>query len=262
MQNKVSIVIPTYNGERFVSETINSCLQQTYDNIEIIVIDDASNDSTLDILSGYREKINLKKNKNNLGIVKTVNKALLSVESEFFILLGQDDLLPERHIELLISEFTSSEIIAVYCNSYLIDESGKTIKLARNDNIQDLKTNNSMYFLSIDNFINSCGMLHRTKVFKSIGGWDAKYKNYGEWLFYIKALSYGEIKYTKKSRSFYRRHKTNITNSFAQKNVRLGLEAYYQECRRLAHESNRNTTNQILKYYINLIKLKLRSFKK
>ncbi len=60
MNNKlVSIVIPVYNSERFLEECLNSILEQTYQNIEIIAIDDGSNDSSLDILNKFSNKIHI-----------------------------------------------------------------------------------------------------------------------------------------------------------------------------------------------------------
>ena len=60
MNNKlVSIVIPVYNSERFLEECLNSILEQTYQNIEIIAIDDRSNDSSLDILNNFSNKIEM-----------------------------------------------------------------------------------------------------------------------------------------------------------------------------------------------------------
>ena len=65
MNNKlVSIVIPVYNSERFLEECLNSILEQTYKNIEIIAIDDGSNDSSLDILNKFSNKIHIFSQKN------------------------------------------------------------------------------------------------------------------------------------------------------------------------------------------------------
>ena len=91
MNKKVSIIISTYNGERYIKETIDSCLNQTYSDIEIIVIDDCSSDNTINILREYGEKIKLKPyfiTFNNLDIVKSLLMCLnLYLGSLFFSIL-------------------------------------------------------------------------------------------------------------------------------------------------------------------------------
>jgi len=257
MSKKVSIIIPTYNGEKYIKETIDSCLNQSHEDIEVIVIDDCSSDNTVKILKSYEDKINLTVNKTNKGIVKNLNSVTLRLESDYFIFLGHDDILPKNHIEIMLSEF-DDDTVAVHCNSILIDGNGNEIKLNRSDDKQIQKTNNCMFELSIDNFISSCGMLHRTEIFQKLNGWDERYKNYGEWLYYIKALQFGSIKYTTKTKAYYRRHETNITNTFKKKNVKKSLNKYKKECRNLAHTLNQNSLDENIKYYINELKLTIK----
>lgn len=254
MINKVSILVATYNAERFIRETIDSCLKQSYKNVEIIVVDDCSSDGTVEILKSYGDKINLTINQTNQGIVKNFNNMTLGLKSDYFIFLGHDDILPKSHIEIMINEF-SDDTVSIYCNSVAINENNEEIKLLLNDDLQIKKIKKPLFHLAIDNFINSCGMIHRTEIFKKIGGWDEKYKNYGEWLFYIKVLRYGNIKYSTKSKSKYRRHDTNITNSFKDKNVKKGLKNYFNECRTLAHNEGNFSLIEVVLIKIKLFKL-------
>ena len=257
MLGKVSIIIPTYNGEKYIKETIESCLNQTYEIIEIIVVDDCSTDNTVKILESFKGKIKFTKNKINLGIAKNLNNIALDLDGEYFIFLGHDDILPIKHIEIMLSEFDDN-IVAVHCNSIIIDEKGNGIELARNDNIQKIKTENIMFELSIDNFISSCGMVHKAKVFKKLKGWSEEYKNYGEWLYYIKCLDYGEVKYTALTRALYRKHNTNITNTFKDPNVRKGLNEYKNYCRKLAFSKHKYSLSEYIKYYKNYYKFFLK----
>lgn len=261
MNKKVSIIIPTYNGEKYIKETIDSCINQTYPNIEIIVIDDCSSDNTINILEEYGEKIKLYLNKENQGISKNVNKGVSLSNGEYFILLGHDDILASNHIEVMISEFDGNDIVSIHCNSMLIDSFGKEMRQARNDKTQTQKTNNCLFELSLDNFISSCGMIHRKDVFVRVSGWDETYKFYGEWLYYIKSIKYGEIKYTDKVKAFYRKHETNITNTFKNKKVQIELNKYKKECRELAHKLNNNTLFENYTFFMNSIKLFLKSFR-
>jgi alpha-1,3-rhamnosyltransferase len=257
MLNCVTIIIPAYNGQKYIEKTINSCLQQTHQKIEIIVIDDGSKDGTRDTLLTYKNKVKLIFNEENIGIVKNVNQAVNSINSEFFILLGHDDVLPDKHIELMISEF-DNDVIGVHCNNMLINNVDENIGFSKNDTIQKLKTENCLFELSIDNFISSCGLLQRTSVFKKLKGWDETYLHYGEWLYFVKALEYGKIKYTTKTYAFYRRHDTNITNTFKDKEVIKKLNIYKGNCRKLAHKNNKNSLLETVKYIVNILKLNIK----
>lgn len=260
MSKKVSIVIPTYNGKKYVKETLDSCLNQSYNNIEIFVVDDCSADSTVEILKSYGNKIKLTENKTNQGIVKNINNMTLGLDSDYVIFLGHDDVLPQNHIEIMISEF-DSDTVAVHCNSMIIDKTGNEVKIARDDNTQIQKSANCMFELSINNFISSCGMLHRVDIFKKLNGWSEEYKQYGEWLYYINELKYGKIKYTTRTKALYRMHDTNITNTFKDKKVKPSISKYKQYCRSLAHAKNKNSFKENIKYLFNKFKLYIYSFK-
>lgn len=257
MSADVSIIIPTYNGREFIAKAINSCLEQTYTSVDIIVIDDGSTDGTRDLLLSYKDKVSVIFNEQNLGIVKNINKVVNAIESEYFIFLGHDDVLPTKHVEIMLAEFEEG-VIGVHCNSIIINNFDEEITLARSDKVQIKKTKNCLFELSITNFISSCGMLHKTDVFKKINGWEEKYLHYGEWLYYIRALQYGKIKYTTKTKAYYRRHTTNITNTFKDKNVVKKLNGYKSRCRKLAFNNNNNSVLESLKYFIYNIKVIIR----
>ncbi len=258
-KSRVAIVIPTYNGSQFIKKTIESCLMQSYLNIEIIVIDDASTDNTLEEISFFKDKIKIIKNKANLGLVKTINKALKNITADFVLLLGHDDFLPQEHVSIMLEKFSDINVVAVHCNSILVDKNDDEISIARDDAEQMRKNDNIMYELSIDNFISSCGMMHRKDAFDKVNGWDENYRNYGEWLFYIKELEFGQIKYTTKTKAYYRRHDTNITNTFKTKKVKKDLAKYKRVCRRLAHIKNENSFYENCIYYYNELKIVLKS---
>lgn len=254
MNKTVSIIIPTYNGEKYIKETIDSCLNQTYQNVEIIVIDDCSSDNTINILKGYSEKIRLYLNEQNQGISKNVNKGVFLSTGEYFILLGHDDLLAPNHIEIMVDEFDNNTV-SVCCNSILINSLSEELGSLLKDKMQIKKFHQVLFFLSIDNFINSCGMIHKTEIFRKIKGWDERFRNYGEWLYYIKSLEYGEIMYTTKIKSKYRRHDTNITNTFKEVNVKKELEEYFLYSREFACKSGKFNWIKFLKRKVMLLKL-------
>ena len=100
-----------------------------------------------------------------MGLPKNINSVMLDDDSDFFIYLGHDDLLPSNHMEIMLTEFEESTV-AVHCNSMAIDSDGNELMFTRVDNEQIRKTHDLIYQLSIDNFISIVGMMHRTKLSK------------------------------------------------------------------------------------------------
>ncbi|WP_221394461.1 glycosyltransferase family 2 protein [Dyadobacter sp. NIV53] len=139
----VSIVVATYNGERFLREQLDSIVNQTYPNLEIVIVDDASNDGTIAILERYAASypnICVYKAEKNLGYIKNFQKGLLLCKGDYIALSDQDDIwLPEK-ISILMKE--KGEHAMVYCNSELIGADGESlgIKLTDLKNLLDFWT--------------------------------------------------------------------------------------------------------------------------
>ncbi len=92
---QVSIVMPVYNSEKFLDETIQSVLKQDYQNWELLAVDDCSSDSSYDILSRYASadpRIRIFKNSMNLGVSDTRNRAIKDAEGGYMAFLDSDDL--------------------------------------------------------------------------------------------------------------------------------------------------------------------------
>lgn len=95
---KISVIMPVYNGEKYLRETIDSILCQTFTDFEFIIINDASKDSTEDIIKSYKDdRIVYLKNEQNLGVAGTLNRGLDTAKGEYIARMDADDIaLPER----------------------------------------------------------------------------------------------------------------------------------------------------------------------
>lgn len=106
MSNKISVILPVYNGSSYIAECILSLLNQSYSNFEIIIIDDCSTDNTPDIIASfYDERIRYYRNHKNHGIVFSLNKALSLVTGQYIARMDADDICCterfERQVEFL-----------------------------------------------------------------------------------------------------------------------------------------------------------------
>ncbi|MCC8073748.1 MAG: glycosyltransferase [Clostridiales bacterium] len=104
--NKISIIIPAYNSAKFIENTINSVLQQTYKNFEIIVVNDGSSDNTLEVLENLRNRDNriIIISQKNSGVSAARNTGLLNATGEFITFVDSDDSLPKNALETLVDK--------------------------------------------------------------------------------------------------------------------------------------------------------------
>lgn len=231
MKPKVSIVIPTYNGMKFLEKTVESCKNQTYENVEILIIDDCSTDGTKEFLSGL-EGIKLITSSSNQGLSANVNKAVRACAGEIVLLLGQDDVLTPNHIQCGLEYFTP-KVGLVHCNALRIDEKDRIFGLSRSFRWQGEYTKNPLFYLAIDNFIQSCGLLFRKSIFESFGGWDEQYRLYGEWLSFIKFAEKSSFAFNDRSICYYRVH-SESTMKWINKNKSQDVAAYKSKCKALS----------------------------
>ncbi|RZN83111.1 MAG: glycosyltransferase family 2 protein [Winogradskyella sp.] len=120
----VSICIPTYNGDTYIEECLNSALSQTYNNIELIISDDASSDNTLEVVKALKEQTNIPihvfQHKPN-GIGANWNNCIKNANGKYIKFLFQDDVLATNCIEKLVAVMLSeSNIGMVYAKRHFI----------------------------------------------------------------------------------------------------------------------------------------------
>ena len=125
---KISIAIPTFNRRSLLGKTIDSVLEQSYPNLEIIISDNCSTDGTSDLVSAYcDERIIYFRQSENLGMVGNWNFCLEHATGEFFLLLSDDDMLERDAIEGLSSAFSDESVALSYSKVSYIDNDGVAI---------------------------------------------------------------------------------------------------------------------------------------
>lgn len=180
----VSIVMPVYNGSNFIKQALDSALNQTYKNIEIIVVNDGSNDggATSEILQKYQDQIIIIERKQNRGISFSLNEGINSMRGEYFTWLSHDDLYKPTKVEEqvlylneLIEKFPEKKEYICLCGaSETIDANNNFIK--KNISKPTSVTLRSMQELLLDNISNyeigGCTVLIPREAFVRCGGFD------------------------------------------------------------------------------------------
>src|SRR5215472_937240 len=124
----VSIILPVYNGQKYLGLSIESCLTQTHQNFELVIVDDGSSDNTPTIIEKYAaadDRIKLIRNKKNLGLPESLNVGFEFSQGEFLTWFQSDNLYTPTAVAYMVQQLcTFPKIGLVYCSSHRIDEAG------------------------------------------------------------------------------------------------------------------------------------------
>ena len=136
----VSVVLPVFNGEKYLSASLDSVLSQDYKDFELIVWDDGSTDNTVKMLASYDDaRIRLFNSASNLGLFRTLNLAIDKAYGEYIRLWSYDDMMKPHCLETEINfHMQHPEIGMSYCACDVIDGSGRVIMPAPLDNTPEI----------------------------------------------------------------------------------------------------------------------------
>ncbi len=174
----VSIVIPAYNAEQYVAQTIESVIRQTYQQLEVIVVDDGSTDATPGIVRNYAEKdprITIV-TQSNAGLSAARNAGLKVAKGEYLCIIDADDImLPEKIASQLACLEQHSEADFTYSKVFYFNDGNKQLRM------HDLATpeGSEVYraLLRHGNLISPNAVFFRKKVFDTIGGFDEQLRS-------------------------------------------------------------------------------------
>ena len=154
MKTLVSIIMPCYNAERYIAQSIESVLAQTYDNWELLITDDASTDKSVEIISKYSkndERINVLVPDEHQGIARTRNMSISRASGRFVAFLDSDDIWYPEKLEKQIKFMLDNDLAFTYSSYEIIDCQGK----AKNKIVKD--TGVMSYKKYLRNTIICCG---------------------------------------------------------------------------------------------------------
>lgn len=215
MNALVSIVVATYNGEKFLRQQLESILNQTYSNLEIIVVDDGSTDETLNILQEYVEtdkRINVYRSVKKLGFVGNFERGLLLTKGEYIALSDQDDVFRKDKIELLVDTLQANpKCDLVASDLSLIDANGHVyVKSMWAHHKMNPVAGHPFKRLVVSNFLTGCAIMVRRRVLNVALPFPADCLVHDWWLALTAARSdAGGICLVHQSLVFYRQHDLN-----------------------------------------------------
>lgn len=206
----VSVIIPIYNGERYLSDTISSVIAQTEQSWEIIAVNDGSSDRSLALLeeAAKKEPVRIRVITVINGGVSTARNTGVSVARGTYIaFLDQDDLWLPGKLELQVGQFRANNNLGIsYTNESVIDHTGRILR-EKVFTFRE-KTNRGFIFryLVFENFIPISSVMIRNDLFAAAGGFNPRYSLAEDYDFLLKAVNIAPADYIDAPLLLYREH--------------------------------------------------------
>jgi len=214
---KVSVVIPTYNRADYICETIDSVLNQTYKDFELVVVNDGSTDDTKKKLEKYGSKIKLIEQPNSERAVAR-NNGVKNSTGEYIAFLDSDDIWIEDKLEKQVKFLDeNNDYILVYGQCHRIDDTSNKIKIAK----RQLEGYSGEIFekLLMRNLVVSPTPVVRREYFEKTNGFQTRYIPYEDWEFWVRFSLLGKFYYIDEPLAYYRIHPGQSVQTAAAKKI-------------------------------------------
>ncbi|GAB1855740.1 hypothetical protein MHTCC0001_05740 [Flavobacteriaceae bacterium MHTCC 0001] len=227
MKPKVSIIVPNYNHSLFLKNRLESIFNQTFQDFEVILLDDCSTDNSLEILGDYANHVNvvhyLVNSSNSGSPFKQWKKGIDLAKGDYIWIAESDDYSALKFLELTVEALLKGVDIC-YTQSYDINESGKNLKsrvyytnefkpnIWESDFIIDGNTFNEKYLLVKNVIPNASAVLFKRSVVKTAFFDDKllQMKMCGDWLFWLRLLANNKVMFISEHLNYFRYH-SNVT---------------------------------------------------
>lgn len=225
MEPEVSIVFTSYNHKEYLRQALESLLAQTYQNFELIIVDDCSTDGSQEILKEYKNKKNVRlflREKNSGSYVKASNYGAQKAKGKYLLFAQCDDYAAPKQIERLMKIFEMDEKIGVvYSRSNLIDENGNYItddfqgrekrfkdKHAKDSRISGVEMRDYLSFSCV--IPNLSAAIIKKDLYNEAGGLPEKFLLAADWALWLELSERTDFYYLTESLNNFRQHPTTI----------------------------------------------------
>lgn len=234
---KISIIVPNYNHAIFLEKRIDSIINQTFNDFEVILLDDASNDNSLHILNNYANHHKVSSfsvNSTNSGSpFKQWQKGIKLAKGDLIWIAESDDFADYKFLEKIVPLFLDKNVMLAYCNSYEIDEndviSNKQWNDAlcpihwKDDHYNDGNNEIKKYLMYRNTILNASAVVFRKDRYFEVGGVNQDFCYSADWLLWATLIKDHKIAYINSPLNYFRKHNasTRVVKSFSNENKRL-----------------------------------------
>ncbi|WP_253688013.1 glycosyltransferase [Treponema sp. OMZ 792] len=213
MNAEITVVIPTYNKAAYISQTIESVLKQTYQDFEIVIVDDCSQDDTELVVQEYlSDRIRYFKHLRNWGPGATFNDGIEKANTEYVTLIASDDILLPNHLEQVMLQFKKDDLVeTVFPKLKVIDENGNDLnEVIEQPFFDKYKMLNHLFYAGND--IPSPGVSFKKSLFKKTAAYNRNLIMMHDYDLNVRCLIHGKIAVVDEPTVYYRRFSNPIIN--------------------------------------------------
>ncbi len=229
----VSVIMGSYNHQQYLPEAIESVLNQTFKNLELIIIDDGSTDNSKQIIKTYQmadPRIHAIFHSENLGIPKTLNEGLKQASGKYVAFIGSDDVWITKKLEKQTTLIEKNDDKIIWAEGETISENRELAGLPMTKflNAPPQKSGNLFQELLKEDFLFGQSVLFKTEFAREIG-FDESLRYVNDHLFFVELARKHEFLFTTEPLALYRLHSRNISvkNSDQWQKERIILRKYF-----------------------------------
>ena len=220
MSKNISILLPVFNCGLYVKSAIQSIINNSFENYEVIVVNDGSTDNTLETIKQFNDPRIKIYNKENSGLIETLNYGLDKCNYPIIMRMDGDDLIHHKKIETQLNYFTKNQSILTGTQGFTID-------------LNDNKTGTINLPLTHDEIVKSLlklssGLIHPSIMFYKdallkIGGYNQNFKHAEDYDMYLRLSKIGKISNLEEKLIYLRKHDANVSLIYAEDQIKNSI---------------------------------------
>ncbi|QZZ22108.1 glycosyltransferase [Leptothermofonsia sichuanensis E412] len=246
---KVSIIVVNYNYARYLDERIQSFLNQTYQDFELILIDNGSTDNSAQIINQYKEdkRVRVELFSDNIHPFLRWNRAVESIKSEYIVIAAADDSCDPRLLEKLVEKLDANPSVGLaFAQSWEVDSHGKRLRSCKettdhldlerwSQDFIDKGINECQYLFLQCTIPNPSGALLRREIFDQAGRLSTQMRMCSDWLLWAKMLTISDIAFVAEPLNYYREStggislRQSVEGSIRETEETLKVLLYFRE---------------------------------
>ena len=224
----VSVIIPNYNHAKFLDERIQSVLHQTYQNFELIILDDKSSDNSVEVINQYKDDPHVSQiivNEVNSGSsFRQWHKGFEVAKGDIVWIAESDDACDVTLLEKLVRGYVEHDAVMAFCKSYQYDVQGKRSYYELQDLLADEtsmpgKAFISEYMISKNVVANASSVIFNRAAAMSVDKQYMTMRGEGDFLFWIELMEKGNVYFCSERLNYFRFHETNTTQSLSYRGI-------------------------------------------
>lgn len=216
---KITVIMPVYNGERYIREAIESILNQTFTDFEFLILNDGSTDRSVEIIESYSDsRIRLIHNEKNLKLIATLNIGIMFARGEYLARMDCDDVSLPQRLEKQVEFLDNHPDVGIVGTGFqLIDSFGRTLGVPVRFPSEHKVLQWALYFYSP---IVHPSVMMRKEVILAAAGYSPKYLHAEDYDLWYRLSQMIRLANLKDTLLYLRKHETSVTNTYLEQHLK------------------------------------------